>query len=271
MIAPEVLEERSFYELLPVKAIGIDMEYQRRISPTKVRGIATRYDENSVGILIVSLREYGQYIVIDGQHRLAAMKRRGIEYAECKVHQGLTKEQEAAIYVNCNKNRKNPEALDLFRASLIAQDPIAIAINSVVEKSGLNIEFYPPGGSHVGGSKKRPPKSIWAVTALEEIYTRGKEELLEEVLKLAIDSWPDDGNALEGKILLGLTKFHLQYRGRYIREKFIARMNASDLTAIRRHARNRLEVDGGSMVTSIAKSLQEAYDKGRTSFRLESK
>src|SRR5579872_2634496 len=177
MIVAELLEKQTTIEWLSVSDIGIDMAYQRLPALGKIKAISAHFDQNAVGVLIVSLRDNGQFIIIDGQHRLEAMKKQGITHAECKVIQGLTREQEAEIYISCNTVRKNPDALDVFRARLVTQDPVALAINSVVEKCGLRIQF----NLHHSRGGKRAPKSLWAVTALEDIYKRGKEPLLEDV------------------------------------------------------------------------------------------
>jgi hypothetical protein len=259
----EQLEERTIIEMVPVNSIGLDMSYQRPLSKVKVQSIKTNFNKHAVGTLIVSLRDDGKIFVIDGQHRLEAMKKRGIENAECKIISGLTGQQEAEIYIWCNTNRKNPDALDTFKARLYKGDPIALTISSVVEECGLYIAF-----NHTGS---RPRNSVWAVMAMEDIYKKGKEKLLKEVLILATRSWPDDSNNVEAKVLLGIMIFHLKYQGRYVREEFIAKMNITDLNTLRRRAQYHAENHGGSVVTTFARALQEAYDKSKHKNRLEPK
>jgi hypothetical protein len=118
---------------------------------------------------------------------------------------------------------------------------------------------------------KRQHGGVWAVVALEEIYLRGQEKLLEEILILATRSWPGVDDALESKVLLGIVLFHVKYAGKYSRDEFIAKMNVTDLNALRRRAQYHAESNGGSVNTAFAKALQEAYDKGRRTRRLESK
>lgn len=264
MIAAKILEEQTTIEWVPVNEIGIDMSYQRPLSQDKVKVIIAKFNEVAAGVLIVSLRDDGQVVVIDGQHRLEAMKKRGIARAECKVCQGLTVEQEAEIYIYCNTARKQPDSLDVFRARLVRQDPIAMAINDIVEKCGLHIQFH----LYRSRGGRRLPNGIWAIQALEDIYKRGKEKVLEEVLTLAIRSWPGEGNALEAKVLLGIAAFHFKYQGKYSREEFIAKMNITDLKVLYRRAQFWAEA-GGHASTAFAKALQEAYDRGRRTRRLE--
>src|SRR5579872_6883673 len=189
---------RSTTEWLPIDQIAVDRSYQRQPSSSKIGLIAKRFNLYAAGFPVVSLREDGQLILVDGQHRLEAMKKLGIASVECAVIRGLTVQQEAEVYTYCNTVRKAPAALDVFRARLVAGDSTAIAIQSAVEKCDLSIQFQ---------SGRRLPNSIWAVTALEDIYKRGREALLEKVLFLATRSWPDDINALEAKVLLGIAWF----------------------------------------------------------------
>lgn len=266
--AAKILEEEATIEWLSIDEIAFDMRYQRPLSQYKVNEIANQFNAVAAGTPVVNVRDDGQQIGMDGQHRIAAMKKRGISHVQCKVTRGLTLEQEAQIYVYCNTVRKNPSALDTFRARLITKDPLIMAISSVVEKCGLEIQFTFTGGSH---GKRRSPKSIWAVNAMEDIYKRGKEELLEEVLILASRSWPEEGDVMKSYVLIGIMQFHLKYKGKYSREEFIAKMNITDFKAIARRSQYHAESNGGSIYTAFAKALQEAYDKGRKTRRLESK
>jgi hypothetical protein len=262
MIAEEILEKQTTIEWLPVSEIGVDMTYQRTLSPDKVKLISTKFNEIAAGIIIVSLRDDGTTVALDGQHRKEAMKKRGILLAQCKVCRGLTVEQEAQIFIYCNTARKNPDALDTFRARLVNNDPVALAISTVVQECGLYISFY---------RGTRPQHSIWAVAALENIYAKGGIDLVKEILSLALRSWPDEPYAVEAKVLLGITNFYLQYGKRYIREEFIAKMNVTDLKSLLRRAQYHSENGGGGMPKTFAQALREAYDKGRRTRRLESK
>lgn len=253
----------SGIEWLLTTILNVDALYQRRISPDKVKSIVTKFNSRSVGVLAVSLREDGKYYVCDGQHRLEAMKKLGIDFAKCEVYRGLSKQQEAQLFVDANTARKTPDAIDVFRARLITRDPIALAINEVVGKLGLSILFV--YGSRNG---KRPPNTIWAVNAMEDIYRIGKEKLLEEVLTLAIRSWPEDSEAVRHDILLGILAFHRKYEGRYTRAEFIHKMQLTDLGTLRRRAIAYASLSGGSTYSAIAKALQEQYDKSRR-IRLE--
>lgn len=266
MIVERILEEQATIVWLPISQIGIDMTYQRYPAIAKIRAIAANFNENAAGLLTVSQRSDETYVVVDGNHRLEAMKKQGILLAQCQVCRGLTVEQEAEIYIWCNTARKQPDALDQFKARLIKNDPIVLAIRAIVEKHGLSIQLNT--GTGRGGSRGK--NALWAVTALETIYTKGKEKLLDEVLILATRSWPHEANVLEAKVLLGIMQFHIKYQGKYSREEFLAKMNVTDLKSIFRRAQYHAE-NGGHSGSAFAKALEEAYNKGKRTRRLADK
>lgn len=259
----QVREEQITIETLPLSSLNVDITYQRSCSPYKVRMIRDHFDRNACGVIIVSQRTDGRYFVVDGQHRVEAMRKRAMEQTPCQVMHGLTVAQEAEIFIDCNTVRKTPEALDVFKARLMAKEPVAEVIQTIVERHGLHIQL---NDGHRGGT--RHIDGIWAVGALETIYKRGKEELLDTVLTLILRSWPDTSMALEAKVLLGVMHFHLKYQGKYSREDFIAKMSITDLKSLFRRAQYHAEV-GGHGGSAFAKALQETYDKKRKTTRLE--
>lgn len=256
----------STSEWLPVNLIGIDRRYQRDPSPEKIKLISESFNQIAAGVLIVSLRSNGQYFVMDGQHRLEAMKRLNIQRVECKVAHGLSITEEAEIFIRCNTVRKNPTALDVFKARILKKDPVAIDIRNIVEKHGLFIQF----DRSSKGKKSRDPHVVYAVFALLQIYERGQAPLLDEILTLITRTWPGDPNALEGRMILGITNFHLKYQGRYVREEFVRKLSITDALTIHRRAIYLAENNRTQMPVGISKALQEAYDKGKR-IRLEEK
>lgn len=89
-------------EWVNIAAIIVDTRYQRALQAYKVRRIAGNFDAEAVGVLLVSKREGGEYVILDGQHRLAALRMVDRTHALCQVFSGLTLAREAQIYVQCN-------------------------------------------------------------------------------------------------------------------------------------------------------------------------
>jgi hypothetical protein len=59
-------------------------DYQRPVDMARARKIAKKFDERKIGLLTVSLRD-GQYWIVDGNHRLSALRMIGAEKARCQI------------------------------------------------------------------------------------------------------------------------------------------------------------------------------------------
>ena len=80
------------------------------------------FDPAKLGVLVVSHRADGTYAVLDGQHRLAALRRLGYDAANCIVLEGMTIRQEADYFRRQNENKQSLRINDTFNASLWAED-----------------------------------------------------------------------------------------------------------------------------------------------------
>ena len=71
--------------------------YQRPTNAAQVEKIVANFDEARLGLPIVSARE-GRYHLLDGAHRVAAMRKIGYSHAMCIVLTGLTYQDEAEYF-----------------------------------------------------------------------------------------------------------------------------------------------------------------------------
>ena len=84
-------------ECVPLERIVAE-QYQRILNMKNVAGIVKNFDPAKLGVLVVSHRADGTYAVLDGQHRLAALRRLGYDAANCIVLEGMTIRQEADYF-----------------------------------------------------------------------------------------------------------------------------------------------------------------------------
>jgi methylmalonyl-CoA mutase cobalamin-binding subunit len=123
---------------LPVAALKIDEEYQRTLSPSKVAKMAREWDDKAVDIVVVSQRTDGYY-VIDGQHRVAAARKRGVTHLLCQVHANLSQGDEARLFDIKNSNRKTPDAMQTFKAKRVQGDPSAALVDELAAQIGRTV------------------------------------------------------------------------------------------------------------------------------------
>lgn len=129
--------------LLP-QQLSIDPAYQRSIdsgeSQALIRRIAQHWNWDLCQPLVVSRREDGSLYVIDGQHRLAAARLRGdIAQLPAVVVQYSGAADEAASFVELNRQRRPLTRIDMFKAAVAAGDAEACAILAAIEQAGLSV------------------------------------------------------------------------------------------------------------------------------------
>lgn len=154
MTIPGEADGRRFtIETLPANLLDVDPHVQRKLNDNRVTKLAADFHEAALGVLIVSARralampgapgdvdETTRYIVLDGQTRLAALRKfTGTDDTKmpvvCQVFHGLTRAEEAEIFIEHN-DRAAVRKIDLFRLALVAGHEWAVELNSVIARHG---------------------------------------------------------------------------------------------------------------------------------------
>lgn len=172
------------YEKLPAVKLHIDHRVQRdHINLTKLNKMEEEFNKLALGTLVVSERADGTMVIIDGQHRWTLVRKLMGEDTEldCRVHTGLSLEDEARLFVDLNR-QQSASALDLHKARCTQQEPVALAITAAVEERGWGIGTG--------------PGKISAVKVLESIYYMGEEQwdgygptLISNTLYVLTETW----------------------------------------------------------------------------------
>jgi hypothetical protein len=121
--------------------LSVDPTYQRSIdnqsSQRLIASIAFNFDWRLCAPLIASKRHDGSRVIIDGQHRWAAVVRRGdIDYLPCCLFTYDSAEEEARMFILANRARKAMSRLDDFHAAIAAGDEDAFEIRTLVQDAG---------------------------------------------------------------------------------------------------------------------------------------
>lgn len=232
-------------------------DYQRDENQAQIEKMVRDWDPYQLQELTVSEHADGTYWVIDGLHRLAAAKKRGLENLRCFVVRALTEEQEAGLFRKLNKNRRPVNAWDDFRAALKEKEPTAIRIKAIADEFGFRI-------SRAGGYG-----NIKAVVGLRKIHQMGGDSLLRETLKLITEVWEGDKDATETVCLLGVAAFLSQYRSHpaFSRDRFVEVLSKVPVARLIREV-SAMQVEGAGMVTSNTATtrsmlaLRAIYNRG---------
>jgi hypothetical protein len=159
MTIPGEAEGRRFtVETLPANLLSVDSGVQRRLNEGRVARIAADFHESALGVFIVSARtsypavgtdsldKKTRYVVLDGQTRLAALRKfAGTEHTAmpvvCQVFHNLVRAEEAEIFIEHN-DRAAVRKIDLFRLSLVAGQTWAVELEGVVRRHGFEATDY---------------------------------------------------------------------------------------------------------------------------------
>ncbi|HEY0889347.1 MAG TPA: DUF6551 family protein [Nocardioides sp.] len=194
---PEVQE--PYVTALPIEDLFADHTYQRELDEKRVVKMAREFRLALVGIVEVADRgpdTAPRYAILDGQHRWATVRDRSFgqvaPHLPCRVHTGLTIDQEAKLYHELNTTRKQLTGWDRWLARRGAGDPIVRDIEALLDRHGLVVSLR--GGGNV----------FRATRTAEKLVELNGLPLLEEVIGITRAAWPDDQNGMDGHILHGL-------------------------------------------------------------------
>lgn len=264
----EMFELPKSFEWLPVVDL---LEYRRTgqgVQRNMILGHGSRiereFDPRAVGLLVVSRRSDGTLWLLDGQHRAYAMRRRGIELAECIVYDNLTRQEEAALWRMLNRHLAT-KPLDNFISDLEAGNPKAVEINRVVLACGFRIATY-----YSSYFSKEGKRLIAAVGALDWIFERGGSSALSDVLTIISDVYADERMAVGIKMLEGLHVFLSVYADQIHRDRLFRVMRATPFDRLLRNADELSVVYGKGRKTLVSLALVALYNKGlKEGYRLD--
>lgn len=189
------------FELIQIKNLVSNQEYQRNLSMRHVKKAVQNFDIRQVNPIKVSRRDGINY-VFNGQHTIEIIA----EAAEsrdvpvwCMVYDGLDYVEEAQVFANQQKYVKTLTPYEIFKAQIEAGSDKQIIIRELVESFGLIV------------SDQTRPGTISAVSTIEEIYDKYGYSVLERTLGLSIATWESEYGSLGGSFLKGLAKLIYTY------------------------------------------------------------
>lgn len=197
--------------LIPLGMIRTEI-YQRVLNMKNVNKIVKEFNPAELGVLVVSKRDDGTYSVLDGQHRLTALRRLGFSAANCIVLENMTVQEEADYFRRQNENKQNLRIADTFNASLYAEDEESLEIKRLMDKYGFRF------------GKSGSPMCICAIGALQTIIRTYDVRTLENVLCCIAGTWPKDATILRREMLAGLAEFWYRFADAVPQARFEQRM-----------------------------------------------
>jgi hypothetical protein len=245
---------------LAVSTLVVDPDVQRGLDIRRVNKIAEALDLDALGVVTVSHRANGNYHIVDGQHRVSAVKLAGGETEKilCRIFSGLSIEDEARLFRLLNNTAK-PQALDLFRVRVIEGDPVAVDIDRIISAHGWKVMFSAHGGA------------FGAVAAAERIHRLDPAALDKAVATLTRAWGHDDTATVDGRLVEGVGLVYARYGIAVEASELTDRLARSGTpAALLGKARTFRDTIGGTVTRAVAEIVVEMYNVRRKTKALPS-
>jgi hypothetical protein len=193
--------KQSKIMLVPLKAMTTSDRIQRELKENRVDHLLAAFDPDHFGLPVLTQRE-DKFFIIDGQHRVEAVKRwLGVSWVEqsveCRVYTNLNEVEEAEMFLRLN-DILAVGAFDKFKNGVNALHAEELHISGIVNSEGLSI------------GKHKKPGNITAVKTLRNIYlNHGGEQILAKTLRTLRDAYGDSG--FEASVMKGIAQLFKRY------------------------------------------------------------
>lgn len=217
------------FELVPIKNLVSNQEYQRSLSPTHIERAADEFDIYQINPVKVSRRNGINY-VFNGQHTIeivASVSGSRDTPVWCMIYDELSYEREADIFANQMRFVKRLQPCEIFKANLEAENHDQMMVYSLLNSYHLTV------------GQKRRPGVICAISTVEAIYQKYGRAVLDRVLRLIVGTWEGDVNSFSANILNAVAKLVVTYQNSLDDELFMDRIGSISVKQVTRMAKDR--------------------------------
>lgn len=245
---------------IPLEKMRVREEIsQRRFDPAWANAIAREFKLEDFGTPTVN-RVGEWYWIVDGQHRVAALKQWLGEWkgqtVECWCYHDLSEQNEADLFLALSRT-KSINTFDKFRIALTAGHEEATNIDAIVRLKRLKV------------SRQKGPGAIACVSTLAQIYRRGAD-CLATTLDISFQAFGDAG--LDADILSGIGQLPSRYNGLLNPKAAIEALGAvrGGAPALRARAETIRAQMGQQRTHCIAAAAVEYINRGKGGKKLPS-
>ena len=217
------------FELIPIKNLVSNQEYQRNLSRSHIERAAENFDIHQINPVKVSRRDGINY-VFNGQHTIeivALVSGSRDTPVWCMIYDELEYKNEADIFANQMKYVKPLSSYEIFMANIEAGNQDQLMMRDLIQSYGLTI-----------GTQKAPGV-ICAISTIEGIYHKYGYQTLSRTLRLCIATWEGDVASFGANILKGIAKLIVTYKDELDDEVFKEKLGMVSIKALTRIAKDR--------------------------------
>ena len=235
-----------YYELIPIKNLVSNQDYQRNLSQKHVQKAAAHFDLYQINPVKVSRRDGVNY-VFNGQHTIeiiALVSGSRETPVWCMIYDDLVYTREADIFANQMKYTKPLLPYEVFMANIEAGSDKQLIIKELVESYQLEI------------TSSASPGGICAVATLENIYDKYGLNCLDRVLRLCVGTWEGVPQSFSANMLNGIARVINAYGDTLKDTLFVERIGKVSIKELARTAKDRR---AGSL--GVAEAIVIIYNK----------
>lgn len=245
------VEREARLRWVPIPDMRISPMAQRELNQARVDRIASTFDLEQIGTPTVNERD-GLFYVIDGQHRIEALKEIGWgdQQLQCWAYVGLTEQEEAEKFLKLN-DTLTVDAFSKFKIGVQAGRPLECDIDRIVRLQGLTI------------SRAKSAGAIHAVGTLRRIYVRSDPATLRRTLAIIRDAFGDSG--FEALVLDGIGLLCQRYNAELNDEAIVTRLSSAHggVKGLLGMAEGLHKSTGSPKAHCVAASAVTVYNRGR--------
>ena len=233
------------FELIPIKNLVSNQDYQRILSHSHIDRTAEDFDVYQINPVKVSRRNGINY-VFNGQHTIeivALVSGSRDCPVWCMIYDDLSYEEEASIFSEQMKHVKNLVPYEKFNAKIEAGNNDQLMIKELVESYGLEIGM------------RKAPGVIGAVSTLEGIYEKYGYHVLNRTLRLIVATWEGEICSFSANMFSAVAKLIVTYNDSLDEEMFREKLGRISSKALIRTGKERRT---GSL--GLAEAMVIAYN-----------
>jgi hypothetical protein len=206
------IERKARLRWVPLTQMRVNPLAQRDLNQARVSKLAAVFDPEKMETPTVNHRG-DWYYLIDGQHRIAALKQWLSSWqdqqVQCWTYEGLSEVEEAEKFLALN-DALPVRAFAKFKVSVQAGRDTEADVDRIVRALGLRIARG---------------DGISAVATLRRVYTRGGAAVLSRALRIIRDAYGEAG--LDGPVIDGIGLLCQRYNGDLSEQRAIERLSSA--------------------------------------------
>jgi uncharacterized protein DUF6551 len=244
------IERQARLRWVPLTRMRVNPLAQRDLNQARVSQLAASFDIEQMGAPVVSCRG-GWYYLVDGQHRIAALKlwlgSWEDQQIQCWAYEGLSEAQEAELFLKQN-DTLTVGAFSKFKVSIQAGRDTEADVDRIVRALGLRIA--------------RGSSGISAVATLRRVYNRGGPAVLSRALRIIRDAYGEAG--LDGPVIDGISLLCQRYDGDLSEQRAIQRLSAAHggVSGLISRAGQLRQSTGSATAQCVAAAAVEVINRG---------